>query len=223
MTMIEQGTDAWRQQRVGKVTASRIADIMAKTKTGVSASRGNYLAELLVERLTGIPTVGFVSSAMQWGTDNEADARGTYEFFRDCEVEPAGFVDHPTIPMAGASPDGFVGADGLVEIKCPLTATHVETLQGGSIPGKYIGQIQFQLACTGRTWCDWASFDPRMPPAMRLFVQRVQRDERAIGEIERQIVAFLAELDAKVADLKKQYMTTPAERSAELVNLLQAG
>lgn len=203
--MIEQGTDAWRQQRLGKVTASRIADLTARTKTGWGASRANYLAELLVERLTGEPTVGFQSAAMQWGTEQEPEARAAYQFMRDCAVEECGFFDHPRIAMAGASPDGLVGDDGLVEIKCPNTATHIETLQGAAIPAKYIGQVQWQMACTGRAWCDWVSFDPRMPASMRLFVQRIERDAKMIGELEKQVCDFLTELDAKVKDLTERY------------------
>lgn len=203
--MIEQGTDEWRLQRLGKVTASRIADLTARTKTGWGASRANYMAELLVERLTGVPTIGYTNAAMQWGTEQEPAARDAYEFMRDCTVDAAGFFDHPSIAMSGASPDGLIGSDGLVEIKCPQTATHIETLQGGSVPGKYIAQMQWQMACTGRHWCDWVSFDPRMPATMRLFVQRINRDDKAIADIERQVVEFLSELDAKVADLTAKY------------------
>lgn len=203
--MIEQGSLDWKLQRLGKVTASRMADLMARTKTGWSTSRANYMAELLVERLTGVPTESYTSAAMQWGTDNEALARASYEFLRDATVEACGFIDHPTIPMCGASPDGLVGSDGLVEIKCPLTATHVETLQGASVPGKYISQIQWQLACTGRQWCDWVSFDPRMPATMQVFVERIRRDPEKIAELERNVSGFLAELDGKVKALTERY------------------
>lgn len=203
--MIIQGSDEWRAQRLGKVTASRIADLTAKTKTGWGAGRANYMAELLVERLTGEPTIGFTNAAMQWGTEQEPEARAAYQFMRDCTVEECGFFDHPRITMAGASPDGLIGADGLVEIKCPNTATHIETLQGAAIPSKYIRQVQWQMACTGRAWCDWVSFDPRMPASMRLFVQRVERDAVFIGTLEKQVSEFLAELDAKVADLTARY------------------
>ena len=203
--MIEQGTDEWKQQRLGKVTASRIADVTAKIKSGWGASRANYMAELLVERLTGIPAECYINDAMRWGTEQEPLARSSYEFLQDCVVDPAGFVDHPTIPMSGASPDGYVGGDGLVEIKCPNTATHIETLQGARVPAKYIGQIQWQLACTGRQWCDWVSFDPRMPAAMQLFVQRVERDDKFISDLEGVVSDFLAELDAKIVALTERY------------------
>lgn len=203
--MIEQGTDEWKQQRLGKVTASRIADVTAKIKSGWGASRANYMAELLVERLTGIAPDMFINDAMRWGTEQEPTARAAYEFMRDCTVDQVGFVDHPVIPMTGASPDGLIGSDGLVEIKCPMTSTHIETLLGASVPGKYISQIQWQLACTGRAWCDWVSFDPRMPANMQLFVQRIDRDDKQIAELEGHVRTFLAELDAKVADLTAKY------------------
>lgn len=203
--MIIQGSAEWRQQRCGKVTASRIADLTAKIKTGWGASRANYMAELLVERLTGVPAEGYTSPAMQWGIDNEADARAAYEFMRDASVDECGFFDHPRIAMSGASPDGLIALDGLVEIKCPNTATHIETLQGGSVPGKYVAQMQWQMACTDRAWCDWVSYDPRMPAPMRLFVQRIERDDKTIAEIERHVSEFLSELDAKVADLTAKY------------------
>src|SRR5689334_1396302 len=135
--MIQQGTPEWHAQRLGKVTASRLSDALAKTKNGWGASRANYMAQLAAERLTGQPQESFTNAAMQWGVDTEPHARAAYEFHTDATVEPVGFVDHPVIEMTGASPDGLVGADGLVEIKCPNTATHIETLLGSSAPSKY--------------------------------------------------------------------------------------
>ena len=208
--IIPQGSIQWHEQRLGKVTASRVADVIAKTKTGWGASRANYMAELLVERLTGNPTEGFTNAAMQWGKDQEPAARETYEFINACVVEPAPFVDHPTIPMAGASPDGFVGADGLVECKCPNSATHSDTLLGDPIPAKYVAQMQWQMACAGRKWCDWVSFDPRFPASMRLFIQRVERDDKMIGELEKAVTEFLLELDGKVTALRSKYETKAA-------------
>lgn len=196
--IIQQGTDEWRQQRLGKVTASRIADMMAKTKSGWGASRGNYMAQIIAERLTGIAPDNYTNAAMQWGTETEPLARAAYEFMTDIAVTEIGFVDHLTIAMAGASPDGLAGADGLVEIKCPLTATHIETLLSGAVPGKYRKQMQFQMACTGRAWCDFVSFDPRMPEDMQLFITRLHRDDDEIAEIEAAVVEFLAEVDAKI-------------------------
>lgn len=198
---IEQGSDAWRQIRLGRVTASRVADVVAKTKTGWGASRANYAAQLIAERLTGVVASTFTNAAMTWGTDMEPDARATYEFLTGVEVEQVGFIPHPTIAMSGASPDGLVGADGVVEIKCPQTATHIDTLLGAGIDRKYLIQMQWQLACSGRVWCDFVSFDPRMPVETRLFVQHVKRDDAWIAELERDVREFLIEIDAKVARL----------------------
>lgn len=203
--MIVQGTPEWFAARAGKVTASRVADLIAKTKSGYSTSRQNYAAELLCERLTGICEPGFTSGPMQWGKDQEPHARRAYEARHEVEVYEVGFVDHPEIRMSGASPDGYVGEAGLVEIKCPLTATHLDTLLGGSVPGKYLTQIQWQLACTGREWCDFVSFDPRLPEAMQIYVERIPRDLSMILELETEVSAFIRELDGRVASLQARY------------------
>lgn len=205
MTEIVQGSPEWQALRCGKATASRIADITAKTKTGVSAMRATYMGELIAERLTGVVIEGYKSAAMERGSQTEADARVAYEFEFNCDVECIAFVDHPTIAMSGASPDGLVGTDGLAEFKAPNTATHIDTLLGGSIPGQYIKQIQWQMACTGRKWCDWVSYDNRLPESMRLFVKRVHRDNVIIAELEKEVIAFLAEIDRKVAELTARY------------------
>lgn len=205
-----QGSEAWKALRCGRVTASRVADVIAKTKTGVSASRANYMAELIAERLTGCPAASFTNAAMQWGTDTEPHARAAYSARLGVDVFEVGFVEHPEIGMCGASPDGLVGGDGLLEIKCPQTATHLDTLLSGTVPGKYLTQMQFQMACTGRDWCDFASFDPRMPETMRLFVQRVPRDVSMILELETEVSAFIRELDAKVAQLLARYEVAEA-------------
>lgn len=200
---MEQKTEEWFQARLGKVTASRVADVIAKTKTGYSASRENYMAQLVVERLTNTQAESFTNAAMQWGTDQEPFARAAYEVKMGVMVEETGLVDHPSIPMAGASPDGLVGEDGLVEIKCPNTATHIDTLLTQTVPAKYITQMQFQMACTGRQWCDFVSFDPRMPQKAQIFVKRVLRDDLFIKEVESEITKFLAEVSAKVDQLNK--------------------
>lgn len=205
MNDIIQGSPEWFAARVGKVTASRVADVVAKTKSGWGASRANYMAELIAERLTGEAATAFTNAAMQWGTDKEPEARAAYSFRVDADVVEVGFIDHPTIPMTGASPDGLVAADGLVEFKCPQTATHIDTLLGDGIAAKYITQMQWQLACTGRKWCDWVSYDPRLPEAMHLFVQRVPRDDAMIAGLEKLIVEFLAEIEVKVRALTEQY------------------
>jgi putative phage-type endonuclease len=203
--VIIQGSPEWLALRVGKVTASRVADVVARTKSGYSASRANYLAELICERLTGTPTQGFTNAAMQWGTDQEPYARQAYCERHGCDVFETSFVDHPEIAMSGCSPDGLVSDAGLVEIKCPNTATHLDTLLGAGIADKYLVQMQWQLACTGREWCDFVSYDPRLPPAMRLYVERVPRDVSRILELEGEVVAFLRELDAKVEALRARY------------------
>lgn len=208
--MMEQRSPEWHAHRVGRVTASRIADVMARTKTGPGAARKNYLAELVAERLTGEAREGFSNAAMQWGTDQEPAARAAYEFMTDFSVSEVGFIDHPSIGMSGCSPDGMVGDDGMVEIKCPNTATHIETLLGGSIDGKYMKQMQFQMACAGREWCDFVSFDPRLPPEMQLWVYRVPRDAEAVAEIEEAVASFLVEVDQTAAQLRERYLSEAA-------------
>ena len=208
--MMEQRTDEWLSERAGKVTASRIADVMAKTRNGYGAGRANYMADLVAERLTGEPKQGFCNAAMQHGIDTEPQARAMYEMERGVTVLEEGFVRHPTIANTGASPDGLVGEDGLVEIKCPNTATHIETLRGGAIDRKYILQMHWQMICCERQWCDFVSFDPRLPLEMQLHVQRVERDEELCAEIEAEVTAFLKELDETVADLRARYMMKEA-------------
>lgn len=198
---ISQGSDQWFAARIGKVTASRAADVIAKTKTGFSTSRDNYMAQLVCERLTGQKGESFTNAAMQWGTETESLARLSYEVAQNVLVDEVGFVPHPSIIMAGASPDGLVGDDGLLEIKCPNTATHIETLLSQTVPGKYNTQMQFQMACTNRSWCDFVSFDNRLPSELQLFVKRVPRDNMYIRLMEEEIVKFLNELDIKIAQL----------------------
>jgi putative phage-type endonuclease len=202
---MDQRTPEWFAARAGKVTASRIADVMAKTKTGWGASRGDYLSQLVRERMLGQCEQGFTNAAMQWGTDQEPNARDCYAFANDVSVVEEGFVLHPTIAMAGASPDGLVGDDGMVEIKCPNPATHQATLLGAPIADKYMKQMQFQMACTGRQWCDFVSYDPRWPVEMQLHVTRVPRDGDLIASIEAHIIEFLAEVDRDVDALTASY------------------
>jgi len=199
---MEQGTEAWHQARLGKLTASRISQAIAKTKSGWGASRANLMATLVCERLTGCPTETFKSAAMLWGTETEPQARAAYSLHMGEDVAQVGFLEHPRIAMAGCSPDGLVGDMGLLEVKCPQTATHLDTLLAGTFPSEYFPQIQFQLATTGREWCDAVSFDPRLPDHLRLFVERVPRDDAYIRELEALAEEFLGELDAKVAKLQ---------------------
>ena len=202
---MEQRTADWFAARAGKVTASRVADVIAKTKSGYSASRANYMAELVVERLTGKPVEGFTNAAMQWGIDQEPFARARYEDATGHIVEEVGLVLHPYIPMSGASPDGRIGVDGLVEIKCPNTATHIETLTTQNIPATYITQMQWQMACTTAIWCDYVSFDPRMPKHMQYFCKRLHVDNKMILELEAEVKSFLAEISSKINELNSIY------------------
>jgi len=203
--VIEQRSPEWFAARCGLVTASKVADVIARTKTGWGASRANYMAQLVAERLTGTVAESFTNAAMQWGTDMEPQARSTYEFFTNASVEETSFIVHPSIAETGASPDGYVGGDGLVEIKCPNTATHIETLLSGTVAGKYVTQIQWQLACTGRAWCDFVSFDPRMPATMSLFIKRVPRDDAMVASLEKDVSEFLTELRDTVSRLRAKY------------------
>lgn len=202
---MEQGTPEWFAERCGKATASKIADVVARTKTGWGASRVNYAAQLIAERLTGVAAEGWTSAEMRWGTETEPQARAAYEFLTGNTVQQVGFISHPTVAMSGASPDGMVDDDGLLEIKCPNTATHIDTLLGGCVPGKYVTQMLWQMACTGRRWCDFVSFDPRMPESMRFFRKRVDRDDKQIGVLEAEVSVFLGEVDEKVKQLQGLY------------------
>ena len=201
MTEIEQGTDEWFQARLGKVTASRVADIVAKTKSGYSTSRDNYMAQLICERLTGKPGESFSNSAMQWGTETEPLARASYEVKYNCMVNQVGFVQHPRIEMSGASPDGLVDG-GLLEIKCPNTATHLDTILSGKVPSKYITQMTWQMGCTQTNWCDFVSYDPRMPENLQLFCKRIDLDQAYLAELETEVIQFLKELEDKVNKLR---------------------
>jgi len=203
MSKILQRTPEWFALRLGKVTASRIGDLMAKTKSGYSASRANYMAELAIQRLTGEVEQGFNTPAMQWGTETESKARNAYSFFTGNAVKEVAFIYHPDIDQAGASPDGLVGEDGLVEIKCPNSATHLETLRTGKINNKYRLQMQWQMACSGRKWCDFVSFDPRFSGGLRIFIKRVERDDELITEITGEVIKFLCELDATMEQLEQ--------------------
>jgi putative phage-type endonuclease len=196
--MNDQGTAEWHQDRLGKVTASKISDVMMKPAT---AGYQNYLAQLVCERLTGLPTEGFVSSAMAFGTETEPQARAYYEMETGRDVEQVGFIPHPTLAMSGASPDGIIGADGLIEIKCPMPATHIKTLTGAGIDRKYLLQMQWQMVCTERDWCDFVSFCPALPPELSMYLKRVDRDAELCAEITAAVTAFLADVDAKCAAL----------------------
>ena len=199
--MTIQGTSEWHAERLGKVTASRIADVMMKPTT---AGYQNYKAQLVCERLTGQPTEGFTSAAMQHGTETEPQARAFYEMTMGVDVAQVGFIDHPTIGMTGASPDGLVGEDGLVEIKCPQPPKHIAHLDGANIDRKYLLQMQWQMDCTGRAWCDFVSFSPAFQVDLQMSDERVMRDDKMIGEIREAVTVFLADVDRTLASLIKR-------------------
>lgn len=195
---MDQRTDEWFAARLGKATASRMADIMAKTKTGYGATRENYKVELALERITKMQAPGFTNAAMQWGIETEPEARSAYEAATGVFVTEVGLVDHPTIEMAGASPDGLVGDDGLIEIKCPESKQHLRNLATKKPDTKYAYQMQWQMACTGRAWCDFVSYDPRFPDHLQLMIVRVDRDDALIAEIEKEVRLFLDEVTKMV-------------------------
>jgi putative phage-type endonuclease len=200
--MIEQGTPEWKQIRCGKVTASKVADVIAKTKSGPAASRETYMTQLVLEQLTGKVAESYKNQAMQWGNDTEPLARAAYEKVNNVLVEQVSFVEHPLIHGTGASPDGYVGLFGLVEFKCPESHTHVETLISKKIPQKYFTQMQWQMRVCDRQWCDFVSYDPRLVGNLQLFIQRVEFDPEYVAMLEKEVTSFINELDAKVNLLK---------------------
>lgn len=200
----EQGTPEWHAARCGRVTGSRIADIVRQTKSGPSKMRATYLGEIVAERLAGVqPSDGYVSASMQHGKDNEDAARDTYAFVHGIDVVRVGFVLHPTIDGAGVSPDSLAGESGLLEIKCPNTITHIQTLRGAPIDPDYAKQIQWGLACTGREWADFISYDPRLPADLSMKVIRVARDTAMIDFLENAVREFLDDVDAEIDALMK--------------------
>jgi putative phage-type endonuclease len=198
----DQGSDEWLMARVGLATASKFADIMAKTRSGYGAQRKNYMAQLVIERLTGQPTEYYTNSAMEWGTTTEPVARLEYTLETGNDVEETGLWVHDTL-QAGASPDGFVNSDGTLEIKCPNSATHIETLTSKSAPRQYFAQIQGQLWMTGRKWCDFVSYDPRLPENARMIIIRVNRDDKYIAELSKEVEKFLKEVEEQVKFVKE--------------------
>ena len=200
---MDQRTEEWFAARLGKVTASRVADVMARTKTGYSASRENYMAQLICERMTGQKQESFTNAAMEWGTETEPLARAAYEAHTGVLVDEVGLIDHPFIPMSAASPDGLVNDDGMIEIKCPNTANHFDTLLRGEAPAKYIPQMQWQMACANRLWVDFVSFDPRAPEGLQIFVKRIERDDKFILEMEAEVNKFLDEMNERIEKLNQ--------------------
>ncbi|MCC0013623.1 MAG: YqaJ viral recombinase family protein [Rhodobiaceae bacterium] len=200
-----QGTEEWRQARAGSLGASAVHEAIAKTKSGYAASRANRMATMVIERLTGQPQDTYQNAAMLHGIETEPEARIAYEFWTNTSVEQIGLVKHPDIAGTHASPDGLVASEGLLEIKCPQPAQHLATLLGEPIPDKYLVQMLWQMRCCKRAWCDFVSYNPSFPENMRLHIQRVERDDARIKEIESEVVPFLREVDAKVAALRAKY------------------
>ena len=197
-----QSSQEWLNARAGKVTASRIVDVMAKIKTGEAASRRDYKAQIVAEILTGKPQEnGFINADMTFGIEQEPFARAAYEAQDGVMVDQVGLVIHPSIERAAASPDGLVGDTGLVEIKCPKVATHLTYLLDGVAPSKYHGQMLWQMACCEREWCDFVSFRPDLTPGLQLFKIRLMRDDERIKAMEAEVIAFLSEVDKMVEQL----------------------
>jgi putative phage-type endonuclease len=208
---MQQGSEEWHAARLGRITASRVHDIVAQTRSGgYTTGRKNYMAELVCERLTGKRAEQYVSAAMAYGIECEPEARFAYALQTGAEIEEVGFIDHPTIAMCGASPDGLIGTHGLVEIKCPNSAQHIDILLTAKIDPAYIDQMQFQMAVTGRQWCDFVSFDKRLPEPMQIHMQHIVRDDKHIAKLELEVTQFLIDLDATVDLLRKRYLQDQA-------------
>ena len=203
--MLQQGSDAWRQARCGSVGASDAPRGVRRTKSGYSADRDSLMAAKVLERLTGVPVEIPKTFAMLQGTAREPEARLLYSMVRGVEVEEAGLVPHPYVKGSHASPDGYCGGAGLIEIKAPMPAAHLDTLLTETISNDHLVQMQWQMACTGRHWCDFVSFNPDFPPAMQLWIKRVERNPGFIGELEREITMFVRELEQKAERLSRRY------------------
>jgi putative phage-type endonuclease len=209
-----QQDESWMLARVGMFTASRAADLMARTKTGPSASRANLLTLLAVERITGQPVETYQNAAMQRGIDMEAEARDAYSFETGCAVIECGFITHDTLPHTGASPDGLIGDIGLVEIKCPANMEkHLDAIRTGAHAQEYRWQLQHQMLVTGRAWVDAVSYDPRFPDGLQLAITRVHRDEAAINELAIAITAANQEVEAIVSELRERILANAANRA----------
>lgn len=200
-----QRTPEWHAARLGKITGSRITDVVGRTKTGsYAAARDTYKWNLVTERITGVPTVAKVTPAMQWGIDNEEDAKVMYSILRDVEIEEVGFILHPDLPFAGASPDGLIGGDGLIEVKCMETVNHLRCIHTGVLPDYYINQCQWQMVVTERDWCDLVLYDPRVPDELQMRVLRVEHDEDRAAELEEEVEKFEAEINTIINNLQKE-------------------
>lgn len=208
----EQGSAQWLDARRGKITASRIADVLDTLKKGgEGASRRNYRIELLAERLSGRSEDHYVSPEMAWGTEYEAIARASYEVERDAMVDQLGFVLHPTLDYAGSSPDGLVGADGGVEIKCAKTTTHIKWMLAGGVPEEHQAQCLWNMLCCERQWWDFISYDPRLPDGLKMFIVRMNRDGARIAQIEDAVIQFNGELESLADELRTRITVPPVK------------
>lgn len=199
MNILQRSAD-WHSDRIGKVTASRVKDLNAKPSKGKALNALGLT--ILAERLTGVQKEFFTNAAMQWGIDNEAHAIAAYENETGNFVAGTGLIDHPFIEMFGASPDGLVGKDGQIEVKCPDTTTHLNTLLTKQVPDEYIPQITCQLSCTRREWCDFVSYDPRLEPELQIIIIRVFAKDLAIESLEQDVRKFNAAIEEAKASLK---------------------
>lgn len=202
---MEQRSAEWYAARCGSLGASQLNEALATTKNGWGASRENLKNRIIAERLTGSPTETFQNAAMIWGVETEDQARKAYESETGTFVEEMGIAFHPDLKHTHASPDGLVGEDGLIEIKCPNTTTHIETLKAQKVPSKYMNQMLWQMRCVDRQWCDYVSFDPRLPAHLQLFVKRVERDDAAIAELEAKVAEFLDEVQGEIDELNRRF------------------
>ena len=213
---VEQGTPEWLQARTGLLTGSRASDAIGVLKSGKeSAARRDYRIQLVSERLTGRPQEDtFVNAAMQHGTDTEPAARGAYEAITGQLIRQTGFIQRPDV-LAGCSLDGHVGSlEGILELKCPKTATHLGyLLRPHELPKRYIPQVTHNLWVTGATWCDFVSFDDRLPEPMQLFAVRVRAEELGVETYAEKALAFLAEVDAELAKLQEQFADVLVKRA----------
>jgi len=217
---VTQGTAEWALARSGHVTSSRICDVMAKIKSGEAAARRDYRIQLVAERLTGKPSEsGYTNAYMIRGTEQEPFARAAYEMRSDVMVDQVGFVLHEELEHCGCSPDGLVGDDGLLEIKCPKTSTHIGYILDGGIPSEYRLQMLWQMECTGRSWCDFLSYDPRLPENLQLFIRRYERNDERLAEIRKEVVRFNAEVEAVIKNLPFANMDTEEQLSASIVSI----
>ena len=223
-----QNTPEWLMQRIGMCTGSKVADVIGRKKqTKAQIEKGevaeylkgrdDYMWDVVVERLTGRATDHYISPAMEHGTDTEPLARAAYETAMDVDVKHGGFFVHPQMEWFGASPDGLIGTDGILEIKCPTTRVHLQYLKDDEIPIDYAPQMLAELACTERKWCDFVSYDDRLPANMRLFIKRFERNDALIAGMEAEVKTFLEDVILRLGELAERFGKSESKR-AEVAN-----